>query len=137
MNNLELIARAHQLVEEGYQYKFNDKYVSSQCAYQISPSFILVVFFFGRSALIYPAVSRLVTVWSAPNYCYRCGNEAAILKLCENGKREVTVYGPAAENDTDSKMRERRQVCALLSCNTLVLIVYFYLLLDYDSMVTT
>jgi hypothetical protein len=63
---------------------------------------------------IHPAYSnpfcRLVTVWSAPNYCYRCGNEAAILRLGEDGKREMTVYGPAAENDTDSHMRERRQV---------------------------
>lgn len=66
INNLQLICRAHQLVQEGYKYMFPMK--------------------------------NLITVWSAPNYCYRCGNVASILAFNENLDREVKIFKEVPES---------------------------------------
>lgn len=47
-NGLTLVARAHQLVMEGFAWSQE---------------------------------RNVVTIFSAPNYCYRCGNQAAILEV--------------------------------------------------------
>lgn len=71
-NGIELVARAHQLVMEGYKLQFDDS---------------------------------LVTVWSAPNYCYRCGNVAAVMQLDESLNRHFKIFNaaPAAERGVPAK----------------------------------
>jgi len=65
INNLEVIARAHQLVNDGYKFMFN---------------------------------KQLVTVWSAPNYCYRCGNVAAILALDKDLKQDFKIFAAVPDD---------------------------------------
>ena len=66
INGLDLICRAHQLVQEGYKYWFDNQ--------------------------------NLVTVWSAPNYCYRCGNVAAIVEIKENLERDFRIFNAVPES---------------------------------------
>jgi serine/threonine-protein phosphatase PP1-1 len=67
VNGLQLIARAHQLVMEGFKYHFKDKDV--------------------------------VTVWSAPNYCYRCGNVASVMRVDEDLVPKFSIFN-AVPDDT-------------------------------------
>lgn len=61
-NGLNLIARAHQLVTNGFSWS-HDKSV--------------------------------ITIFSAPNYCYRCANEAGMMELDENMNRSFLSFDPA------------------------------------------
>ncbi|CAF3830662.1 unnamed protein product [Rotaria magnacalcarata] len=42
---------------------------------------------------------HLVTVWSAPNYCYRCGNIAAILAFHTATNHETKLFNAVPDNE--------------------------------------
>ncbi|KAK4133092.1 putative cell shape control protein phosphatase ppe1, partial [Trichocladium antarcticum] len=66
VNGLTTIARAHQLVNEGYKYHFAEKSV--------------------------------VTVWSAPNYCYRCGNVASIMTVDRALNTKFSIFSAVPDD---------------------------------------
>lgn len=52
----------------------------------------------------------LSTVWSAPNYCYRCGNLASILEVGPDGTRHFNTFEAAPENMRDGPMQAGQKV---------------------------
>lgn len=71
-NGFGFVARAHQLVMEGFNWA-------------------------------HPQLC--VTVFSAPNYCYRCGNQAAIMLVDENLNHSFIRYDASPEKGEKDKSR--------------------------------
>jgi len=42
---------------------------------------------------------KLVTVWSAPNYCYRCGNVASIMAFNEDKSRQPKLFHAVPDSE--------------------------------------
>ncbi|PFH35358.1 serine/threonine-protein phosphatase PP2A catalytic subunit [Besnoitia besnoiti] len=74
VNGLKLIARAHQLIMEGFQWS---------------------------------QANNVVTIFSAPNYCYRCGNQAAIMKIDEHMNYTFIQFNPSLLQASGTEVQKK------------------------------
>jgi hypothetical protein len=77
-NGLTLVARAHQLVMEGFSYVLTWLFMENS-----------------TDSTRWSQERNVVTIFSAPNYCYRCGNQAAILEVDDALKYTFLQFDPA------------------------------------------
>ena len=98
-NGLTLVARAHQLVMDGFNWSQE---------------------------------RNVVTIFSAPNYCYRCGNQAAIMEIDENLKYTFLQFDPAPRTGEPLVSRRvpdvRTSRLTSISCKMVEQIISFQLL---------
>jgi len=52
----------------------------------------------------------VLTLFSAPNYCYRCGNQAAIMQLDENINSHIIAYDPAPRKTGKEAEKDKKVV---------------------------
>ena len=51
---------------------------------------------------------QVCTIFSAPNYCYRCGNQAAIMEVDENNKQTFLQFDPSPNQGDDKTDKNKR-----------------------------
>lgn len=91
VNGLKTIARAHQLVNEGYKVRLD-----MLCTAPIVHVF--VTFTHTTCLQFHFPEKSVVTVWSAPNYCYRCGNVASIMNVDTNLETKFSIFSAVPDD---------------------------------------
>ena len=69
--------------------------------------------------------NRLVTVWSAPNYCYRCGNEASILAFDSTDSKDAKLFTAVPDSEIYSYSSENYHplLHVIIICNYTCLVI--------------